>query len=296
MMWLIGSIAMLLVGLTIVVVNVKRLRFERRVTREMQALVDIPPADEPVPEVAELPVAVARYRELAVGAHPLVRTTHMRHGGTFRTSPKARTLQIRGVQLFTADPPGFVWSGRVHVAPGVWIDARDMAVAGEGSMRVLLDDIVPFIDARGPELDQGAALRLLAEMVWFPTALFDTRFVTWSPIDADHARATLRFGDRDVAGVFEFGSDGLPRAMTAERHAGTGELRPWGGVYRDWRTVSGLRVPFECEVTWQLESGPYTYAHWLVESITYDDTTPIALERASDHAWVPGSAEQLDLQ
>ena len=48
--------------------------------------------------------------------------------------------------------------------------------------------------------------------------------------------------------------------------------RPWGGVYRDWRTVSGMRVPFEAEVTWQLASGWFTYAHWLIESMEYDES------------------------
>jgi hypothetical protein len=41
-------------------------------------------------------------------------------------------------------------------------------------MRVLLDDTIRLADARGPELDQGSALRLLAEMPWYPTALFDS--------------------------------------------------------------------------------------------------------------------------
>jgi len=27
-------------------------------------------------------------------------------------------------------------------------------------------------------------------------------------------------------------------------------------------------------VTWQLESGPFTYAHWLVRSLNYDVAEP----------------------
>ena len=104
-------------------------------------------------------------------------------------------------------------------------------------MRVLLEDTVTLADARGPELDQGSALRLLAEMVWYPTSLFDARSVTWSAIDASHARATWRFGEGEFSGVFEFGADGLPLRMTAERFMKKGELLPWGGAYRDWRTV-----------------------------------------------------------
>jgi hypothetical protein len=250
---------------------VNRLRFDRRVAQEMRVLVAVPPSALAPLEAIELPAPVARYRDLAIGQHAPVRTLRLHHGGTFRMSPTAKVLPIRGTQLFTSDPPGFVWTGRVRMAPGIWFDARDMAIAGEGSMRVLLDDTVSLVDAHGPQLDQGSALRLLAEMVWYPTSLFDARTVTWSAIDADHARATLRFGGRDVSGVFEFGVDGMPVRMSAERFTDKGDLRPWGGVYRDWRTISGMRVPFEAEVTWQLDAGPYTYAHWLVDSMEYDD-------------------------
>ena len=43
------------------------------------------------------------------------------------------------------------------------------------------------------------------------------------------------------------------------------------GVYRDWRGISGMQVPFEAEVAWQLEAGPFTYAHWLVDAMDYGE-------------------------
>ncbi len=169
-------------------------------------------------------------------------------------SPTAKASPIRGTQLFTADPPGFVWSGRVRIAPFVWIDVRDMFISGEGSMRVLLDDTVALADARGAPTDQGAALRLLAEMVWYPTSLFDPRYVTWTAIDADHARARLRVCGCDVSGVFEFGVEGLPLGMSAKRFMDKGTLRPWGGVYRDWRTYS--RTPIGSSSRWSTKERP----------------------------------------
>ncbi len=256
-----------------VVVNVNQLRWEHRVAREVRALGAVMPSSgTPSAEVA-LPSPVARYRAVAVGARAPVATLNLRHAGTFCMSLTSKPLPIRGTQTFSADPPGFVWSARVRMAPGVWVDARDMAVDGRGSMRVLLDATVPIADARGPEIDQGSALRLLAEMVWYPTALFDARFVTWSAIDATHARATLRFGAQEVSGTFEFGADGLPVQFSAQRFNDKHELRPWGGTYGDWRTVSGMRVPFEAKVSWQLDAGPFTYAHWLVEDMDFDTPT-----------------------
>lgn len=267
------AIALAVVAAVVIVVVAGRRRFERRLAQEMRALLHVPHDLRPA-SAGPLPPPVERYRQLAVGARTPVHTLLLTHGGTFRTSPAAKFAPIRGTQLFTSDPPGFVWTGRVRMLPGLWFDARDMCVAGEGSMRVLVDDVVPVADAHGPQIDQGSALRLLAEMVWYPTALFDARTVTWSAIDATHARATLVTGDQEVSGIFEFGADGLPTRMTAERYTDQGELRPWSGTYADWRTVSGMRVPFEAEVTWQLADGPCTYARWHVDSMTYDAPPP----------------------
>jgi uncharacterized protein DUF6544 len=274
MAWLIFMILLTIFGVAGVVANLNQLRWQRRVAREMRALVALKPSTTTHPTIAQLPPVVARYRELTLGDRAPVRTLKLRHGGKFWMSPTSKPLPIRATQIFTADPPGFVWSARIRLAPGLWVDARDMALSGRGSMRVFLDSTVPIADAHGPEMDQGAALRLLAEMVWYPSALFDARYVTWSAIDERHAAGTLRFGELEVSGTFEFGADGLPVGISAQRFMDKQGLRPWRGTYRDWRQVSGMRVPFEATVTWQLESGPFTYAHWLVEAMDYDAAEP----------------------
>jgi hypothetical protein len=270
MLWLVVFAVFTLVGAVGTVLNVNRVRFERRFAREMQALVSVPASGVAHAAAVELPPPVARYRQLAVGDRGPVRGLRLRHSGSFRLSPSARLMPIQGTQAFTADPPGFLWLGRVNIGCGMWLHARDMLVQDRGSMLVLLGDTLKLADGCGPEFDQGSALRLLAEMAWYPTAFFDARSVTWAPIDANHALATLRLGALAVSGTFEFGPDGLPLGMHAQRFMDKSGLREWSGVYRDWRTVSGLRVPFEAEVSWQMESGPYTYAHWRVDSVEYD--------------------------
>jgi hypothetical protein len=273
MIWLIVTVVVVLMGAGTKLVLDNRRRYPLRIAAEMRALVDVPHSTVPRPAPSALPGPVARYKQLAVGDRAPVHTLHLRHGGTFRLSPHAKARPIKGEQLFTDDPPGFVWVGRIQLAPGVWIDARDTSAAGRGGMQVLLDDTVELVDASGPHLDQGAALRLLAELPWYPTALFDPRTVVWSAIDDDHARATLHVGTAaEVSGTFTFGADGLPISMTGERYSDEGKLEPWGGTYADWRTVSGMRVPFEAEVSWLRPEGPFTYAHWRVESVEYDAT------------------------
>lgn len=277
LVWIVPVAVLLLVESVRRLVRANAVRFERRVGEEMRALAAVSPSRLPRSALAALPRPVMRYRALAFGDRAPVRTLRIRHSGTFSMSLSGKPRPIRGDQFFTVDPPGFVWSGRVRIAPGAWVDARDMSIVGCGSMRVLLDDTITLVNLNGgAELDEGSALRLLAEMVWVPTALFDERHVTWSPVDDTHAKATLRVGSVVVSGVFEFGQEGLPSRFDAERFHDKGERLPWGGIYRDYRRKSGMLVPFEAEVFWELASGPFTYAHWFVDSMDYDDVLPEA--------------------
>jgi Family of unknown function (DUF6544) len=259
------------------VVTIGRGRFARLVDREARALLSTPPTGAPArSDVAALPAPVRRYAERSGAArHASVRTLRLRHGGTFFVA--GAWHPIRGEQYFASDPPGFVWWGRVRTAPGVTVDARDRSVAGEGSMYVVAAGIFPVVDVRGPELDAAALVRLLGEMVWFPTALLDARYVSWAPVDDAHARATLRVGGREATATFEFGPDGLPARFTALRHrdvGGKAVLTPFTGRCADYREADGLLVPHRVDAEWEIEGRPAPYARFVVERIELDPDAP----------------------
>ena len=220
-----------------------------------------------------------RYLTLALQGRPTaVRGVRLRHGGEFRTTLDGSFVKIRGEQYFSTDPPGFVWWGRVGLAPGLWVDARDRSARGEGNMLVRLESTFTLADARGPELDQGALLRLLGETTWFPTAFLDDRYIGWTAIDDRHARATLRLAGREVACLFEFGDDGLPARIEADRYrdlgSGRSVLTPWSGESSDYRRVDGLLVPHRQVAFWHLDGERVAYARFEVERIEYDPTEP----------------------
>lgn len=279
MLWVVFWIAVALVGGAGAITAAQGLRFERRVEREARALLAGAAGGAPalVPLDA-LPAPVRRYLEVsgAAGRAP-IRTARLRHGGSFVTAPGKAPMAIRGVQWFRTDPPGFVWWGRIRAAPGLWIDGRDRSVGGEGNMLIRAASTITLADVRGPELDQGALLRLLGEAFWFPTLLRDARYVTWTSLDGARARATLRVDGREVAGTFHFGADGLPERFSADRHRdvdGRAVLTPWSGDCSDFREVDGVKVPFRVGATWSLESGPLRYAAWQVERVELDVREP----------------------
>jgi hypothetical protein len=277
MLWMIP--AGVLVGGVWVLVTLQRGRFARRVAREVHELWTMrgaaPGGRRPL---ETLPEPVRRYLELAGAVRaPPVRSVRLRHGGAFRPSLEGSWLPIRGEQYFAADPPGFVWWGRVRLAPGLWIDARDRSLAGEGNMRIMLASTWTFADTRGPEMDRGALQRLLGEMVWFPSTLLDDRYVGWTPADDASARAALRVGGREVTVMFRFGPDGLPSGVTVDRYrdvGGRGVLTPWTGEVGDYREVDGLRVPYRIEASWTIDDRPRPYARFLVEHFEIDPVQP----------------------
>jgi hypothetical protein len=203
-----------------------------------------------------------------------IRRVRLRHGGFFRPSLTGNWLPIRGEQYFNTAPPGFIWWGRVRMAPGVWIDARDRSVDGAGNMLVRMQSTVTIADSSGPQLDRGALLRLLGEMTWFPTALLDSRYVRWSAIDDRRAGATLEVNGRTVAGQFVFGADDLPMTFTADRYrdigAGKSVLTPFVGRSSDYRRVEGVLVPHRVVGAWIVDGQATEYVNFDVQQFAFD--------------------------
>jgi hypothetical protein len=277
MLWSITLIAVGLAALALIALHVNALRFGLRVGREVQAFWPLQPTAARL-ELSGLdrqPEPVRRYLRKAIADNrAAVTSVHLRHGGTFRPKLDGAWLPIRGSQYIRAEPPAFVWWGRVRVAPGVWIDARDRFESGRGNMLVLMDSTFTLANSSGAQIDQGALLRLLAEMVWLPTAFLDPRIV-WTGIDDQRARARLRVDDREVTGVFEFGSDDLPIGFRAMRYrdlgGGKAELTEFYGTTTDYREVDGLLVPHCLVAHWKIADEFVPYARFEVESIAYDE-------------------------
>ena len=181
----------------------------------------------------QLPPPIQRHLTYAITSNaPSIRTARLRHDGTFRTGPDRRWLPITGEQYFSVGHPGFVWFASLRLAPFLWIQARDRLVSGKGNMLVKPLSAFALADASGPEIDQGSALRWLAESVWFPYALAGPD-VQWEAIDDRSARATLRGGGLPVQATFETGADGRLASVHAERYRDTGGGQsvptPWSG-------------------------------------------------------------------
>jgi Family of unknown function (DUF6544) len=277
MWWIAWWLAVTTVGTIGTIAATNSLRFAHRIGREVQELFASSSASAaPTGQrMDRVPPPVRRYLTKVLGARSVaIRTVRLRHGGSFRPSLNGAWLPIAGEQYFTSDPPGFIWWGRVRMAPGLWIDARDRSVQGVGNMLVKAESTVTLADSRGAQLDQGALLRLLGEMPWFPTAFLDDRYVRWSAVDEHRARATLQVSGRAVTGEFEFGADDLPVTFSADRYRDVGSgrtlLTPFVGRISDYRFVKDVIVPHRVVGAWLIDGQTAEYARFEVAELALD--------------------------
>jgi len=275
LLWIVCSLAAV-----VLTPLVGRYRFRKRVARDVTTLLSTTMSSvgpqQLADRLASLPEPVQRYLRFAIedGA-PAIRTVGVEHGGAFRTKPEQGWFPIRAVEYFTAAVPGFVWSATIKLAPLAWIDARDRLHDRRGNMLVKLESFFSIADASGPELDQGASLRWLAEAVWFPYA-FAGSMVRWEALSDSSARVTLLGEGLPVTGTVSFDTEGRVVEIVGERYRDVGGgktvLTPWLGRCGDYRKFGGFCVPAHVEVAWVLDGVDFPYARFDVTAIAYNVT------------------------
>lgn len=210
------------------------------------------------PPLDPLPPPVRRYVERMRDAGvPAARVASLRQRGRLRTAADQPWMPFVSEQVYSMEPPGFVWLARAELAPLVHMVARDAFVDGRGHMLVRVLGLVTVADGRGPEIDRGAGLRYWGEILVFPEQALDPR-LRWEPLDDHRARVTVEQDGLTLVADVEFDADGLPVAVVADRFrdvGGEGVLTRWSGHFRDWKELGGRPFPSAWESVWHLPEG-----------------------------------------
>ena len=226
-------------------------------------------------QVQSLPEPMQRYLSYVgvVGKEP-IRTVRLKQQGVMRQHPGQRWMPLVAEQYFTTKPPAFLWYATTRPFPLVWISATDRFFEGHGTMSIKLCSLIPLVHAHGPEMDQGALVRYLGEIAWFPTAWL-TSAITWQAIDASSVKTTIREAGVSASAVLSVNEQGQPTFFTADRYReehGHYRLIPWSGQYNEYREVDGMRIPTTYEITWHLPSGDFTWLHAEITEIEYNQS------------------------
>ena len=226
-------------------------------------------------QVLGLPEPVKRYLDYAqVVGKESIRTVRLKQQGFFRQQPGQKWFPMVAEQYFMTTPPAYSWQATMRPFPIVWISATDRFSDGHGSMLIKPLSLITVANARGPEMDQGSALRFLAEMIWFPTAWLSD-YIQWEAIDAHSAKAMYHEPRISVSAVLHVNEQGQPTQITTDRFMeehGHYRLTPWSGQSNEYREVDGMRIPTRIEASWHLASGEFSYFRCKITEIEFNQS------------------------
>jgi hypothetical protein len=222
--------------------------------------------------LSELPEPVRRsLQRSALVGRPVPGAVTVLQDGRIRSSAEAKWLRFKARETYTIDPPGFTWRAALKIGGVTAGRATDTLAAGRGRMHVRLLGLKDIIDATGPEMDQGSAMRWLNETMWFP-AVWATDVIRWQPIDDDSAIGSTTVGEQAVEAEFQFDPEGRLIDFRADRHRAIDdgfEVRPWRTPITEHANFNGIRLPARGSGVWELDDGDFEYIQIRVTDVRY---------------------------
>ena len=228
-------------------------------------------------EIETLPAPVKRYfRAVLQEGQAMIASVHVVQQGQFRRSETRENWQsFNAAEFVTIRPPSFDWDARVKIAAGAKVYVHDAYAAGMGNLHAAVLGLLTVAEMHGTrELAQGELLRYLGEAAWYLTVLLLSQGVHWQGINDSSTRATLTDSAISASLDFTFDRDGLISTAWAQSRCriamGALQTAPWQGRFGVYAQRSGMRVPLEAEVEWQLPNGPWPYWRGRLTDIKYE--------------------------
>lgn len=175
-------------------------------------------------------------------------------------------------QYFTIHPPAFNWNLNSQMNPFMNIVGRDKFEKGNGEMLIKLLSIIPVADVENNDkINQATLQRYLAEIIWFPSASL-SNYIKWEELDSNSAKATMEINGTKGTGTFYFDEKGLFKKFVAMRFKESNDIEPikWTVIASKIEKRNGIKIPTECEASWNLKSGQWTWLKLNIKDIKYN--------------------------
>lgn len=227
-------------------------------------------------DVNHLPELVQKWLQNSgvIGKEKIV-SVRLQQKGEMKTKPESKWMPFTATQYFNVQNPAFVWSTEVDFVSMVNMVGRDKFMRGEGEMLIKLANVIPVVnEGNNDKINQGAMVRYMAEMVWFPSAALSD-YIKWEPIDANAAKATFILNRKMVSGIYTFSDEGNFKSFEADRYYGgkkDSKLEKWKIIASDYKEFNGIRIPNKCSVTWKLKEGDFNWLNLEITAWEYNTT------------------------
>lgn len=227
-------------------------------------------------DLAPLPAPVQRYlRAVGVVGQPAPRGFRAYFRGRIRSSASATWMGFEASQVSFLDEPTRLFFMHASMS-GVPVQVFHAFVGPRATMDVRVLGAVPMVHAEGAEMNRSETVTLLNDMAVLAPASLLAPSITWTPIDARRARASLTNADVTVGAELVFGDDGMLTDFVSDdrlqsQDDGSFRLLRWSTPLRAPRAFGPLRLASRAETRWHPPEGEWVYGEF---ELTQLETLP----------------------
>lgn len=258
------------------IISFRYWNFDRTVKNQVQTF-SIPPNNTTTIVTAEmlqkLPSPVARYLTYSrVVGKPIPQIVRLRQTGRIKQSPDASWMNFEADEYYAIHPPSFLWKASLPSYKIPFVFGLDRYNDAKGKMTINMLSLIPIVDAQGDEIDQGAMMRYLNEMMWFPAAFLGEN-ISWKEIDDSSAEVTLTNSGKKATATLHFDAEGKLINFVAKRYMTVGknyQLETWSTPLSEYGEFEGIRLPIKGRAIWKLTTGDFEYIQLEIESVQYE--------------------------
>ncbi len=229
-------------------------------------------------DIAHLPEPVQKYlRYVGVVGKPKVFNLKAVIDGNMKMDDKKEWFDVQVEQYSFFDKLTRLFFIRANMS-GIPISGLHSYQDAKAIMLIKLAGLIPVVDGKGREMNQGETVTVLNDMcILAPATLIDPK-IQWEPIDTLSAKAIFTDQEITVSARLYFNEKGqLINFVSDDRfYSPTGRTFDkvrWSTPVSDYKNINGFNLPTYGEAIWNFPDGDMSYARFNIRKIEYNCKT-----------------------
>ncbi len=275
-----GAVILILIILGLTAAFLGKWQFEKQIAAELDKLKDEnsnSTAEQSInqTDLMALPEIVQLWlSKVGVVGKKRITAVDLTQTGLMKLEPEQKEwYKPKAEQFITVSEPGFLWQVDLAMLPVIKTKGRDLFYQGEASMLIKIAYLLPVVDqGANTKINESALHRFLLELPWYPTAALND-YLDWEKVDANTARATINYQGVEATADFIFDQEGnllRTEAMRYKESDESAERLRCSGELNSYQEVEGMKIPTEIDVSWDLDSGKFSWFKVKVEEIFFE--------------------------
>lgn len=276
--WIIAILVILVILLCIYFSQNLRRQFKSEALKGLERTRNLESEILTEKDIAHLPEPVQKYlRYVDVVGKEKVKSYSVSIDGSMKTDKKRGWANVDVKQYSFVDKITRLFFINMNMS-GIPVIGLHSYADVNATMLVKLAGLIPVVDGKGEEMNQGETVTVFNDMCLLaPATLIDER-IEWEPIDSLTTKAVFNNEGIKVSATLYFNETGqLTNFVSDDRfYSPTGKTYEnvrWSTPVSDYKNINGYNLPTYGEAVWNFPDEDFAYAKFNVKDIQYNPDT-----------------------